>query len=91
MHYNLKERQRANTSRLVLKYACRPSIFRFCCSLLALSQREIQDETENTCCISLKYLLQNIVDMKNLRLIMNFNEDAARGCNHSFKKVVTEM
>lgn len=42
-------------------------------------EREIQDETE-------KYLLYlapisatNVVDMEKLRLIMNFNEDAARG------------
>lgn len=79
MHYNLKERQRANI--WVLKYAYRPSIFRFFCSLLASShrEREIQDETEKYLLYLASISATNVVDMENLRLIMNFNEDAARG------------
>lgn len=81
MHYNLKERQRANI--WVLKYAYRPSIFRFCCSLLASSHRERERNSRRNRKIPVvsrfNISATNVVDMENLRLIMNFNEDAARG------------
>lgn len=42
-------------------------------------EREIQDETEKYLLYLASISATNVVDMENLRLIMNFNEDAARG------------